>query len=136
MAAPEFLALGAPEPWRPVDSLLWGKVMALWLSGSWRAELDRLRLQAILPPERLAALAPAGRLLTLEDLSECLPVPAAPASESARPLDAPGTQGRLREVERRWIGQALRRHRGNLSSVARELGVSRGTLYRRLRDPQ
>lgn len=56
--APEFLLIGAPEPWRPVHSLLWGKVMALWLSGSWRVELDRLRLQAILPPDRLAELWP------------------------------------------------------------------------------
>ena len=24
--------LGAPEPWQPVDSLLWGKTMGLWLS--------------------------------------------------------------------------------------------------------
>ena len=31
-SAPEFLLLGAPEPWEPVDSLLWGKTMGLWLS--------------------------------------------------------------------------------------------------------
>ncbi len=58
-AAPEFLALGAPEPWRPVDSLLWGKVMGLWLSGNWRTELDRARLAGVLPPERLDDLWPA-----------------------------------------------------------------------------
>jgi len=28
-AAPEFLLLGAPEPWTPVDSLLWGETMGL-----------------------------------------------------------------------------------------------------------
>ncbi|MBX9944589.1 MAG: penicillin acylase family protein [Reyranella sp.] len=33
-----------PEPWRPADSLLWGKLMALGLDGNWRAELLRLRL--------------------------------------------------------------------------------------------
>ncbi|WP_338150960.1 penicillin acylase family protein [Neoroseomonas soli] len=64
-AGPEFVLLGAPEPWRPVDSLLWGKVMGLWLSGNWRTELDRARLAAILPPERLEDLWPrdfsAGR---------------------------------------------------------------------------
>ena len=58
-AAPEFLALGAPEPWRPEHSLLWGKVMGLWLSGNWRAELERAQLAAILPPERLRELYPA-----------------------------------------------------------------------------
>ncbi|WP_338148330.1 penicillin acylase family protein [Neoroseomonas eburnea] len=64
-AAPEFVALGAPEPWRPVDSLLWGKVMGLWLSGNWRTELDRARLAGILPAARLEDLWPrdttAGR---------------------------------------------------------------------------
>ncbi|MBL6080825.1 penicillin acylase family protein [Belnapia sp. T18] len=64
-AAPEFLALGAPEPWRPEHSLLWGKVMGLWLSGNWRSELERARLAGLLPPERLRELFPdeasAGR---------------------------------------------------------------------------
>lgn len=57
-AAPEFVVLGAPEPWRPLDSLLWGKAMGLSLSGNFRGDLDRARLAAILPPERLAALWP------------------------------------------------------------------------------
>lgn len=63
--APEFLPLGAPEPWRPVDSLLWGKMMGLWLSANWQEELERARLSALLPPERIAELWPpdasAGR---------------------------------------------------------------------------
>ena len=100
-AAPEFLALGAPEPWRPEHSLLWGKVMGLWLSGNWRSELDRARLAAILPPERLrdlwpedaspgdprAALDPAalGRLAG----RRC---PASPASAPCPPR--PATPGR------------------------------------------
>jgi penicillin amidase len=57
-AAPEFLALGAPEPWLPEHSLLWGKVMGLWLSGNWRGEIDRARLSAILPADRLEDLWP------------------------------------------------------------------------------
>lgn len=65
LAAPEFLALGEPEPWRPVDSLLWGKVMGLWLSGNWRRELEYARQAAVLPPDRLDDLWPrdasAGR---------------------------------------------------------------------------
>ena len=64
-AAPEFIALGAPEPWQPVDSLLWGKIMGLWLGGNWRMELERARLAARLTPEQLADLWPedttAGR---------------------------------------------------------------------------
>ncbi|UFN50772.1 penicillin acylase family protein [Roseomonas sp. OT10] len=58
-AAPEYLALGAPEPWRPRDSLLWGKLMGLYLSGNWRTELERARLAPILPPDRLEELWPA-----------------------------------------------------------------------------
>lgn len=85
--APEFLLLGAPEPWRPVDSLLWGKVMGLWLSGSWRAELDRLRLQAILPPERLAELWPEDRTPGRPDRPDLLTTEEA-AVRPATPGDA------------------------------------------------
>lgn len=57
-AAPEFLLLGAPEPWEPVHSLLWGKVMGLWLSGNWRTEIERARLAERLPADRLWDLWP------------------------------------------------------------------------------
>ncbi|MCA3308856.1 MAG: penicillin acylase family protein [Roseomonas sp.] len=64
-AAPEFIALGAPAPWQPVDSLLWGKIMGLWLGGNWRMELERARLAERLSPEQLGDLWPedttAGR---------------------------------------------------------------------------
>jgi penicillin amidase len=64
-AAPEFVLLGAPAPWRPADSLLWGKIMGVWLSGNWRTELARGRLAATLPAERVRDLSPgdasAGR---------------------------------------------------------------------------
>ncbi|MBV8703993.1 MAG: penicillin acylase family protein, partial [Acetobacteraceae bacterium] len=57
-AAPEFVALGAPEPWRPGDSLLWGKTMGLWLSFNWRQELARWRLEGKMPREAILALWP------------------------------------------------------------------------------
>lgn len=57
-AAPETILTGAPEPWTPVDSLLWGKTMALYLSGNWRQELARASLVSTLPPERIRALWP------------------------------------------------------------------------------
>lgn len=60
-AAPEFLVLGPPEPWQPQHSLLWAKVMGLWLSGNWRTELERARLATRLPAERLWELWPADR---------------------------------------------------------------------------
>lgn len=58
MIAPEFLVLGEPEPWKPEHSLLWGKVMGLWLSGNWRRDIERARLAGLLPPERLRQLWP------------------------------------------------------------------------------
>jgi penicillin amidase len=59
LAAPEFLILGPPEPWQPADSLLWGRVMGVWLSGDWRRELARERLAAAgLPEARIAELWP------------------------------------------------------------------------------
>src|SRR4051794_12590045 len=39
---PEFLLLGfRPDPWRPADSLVWGKLMDLELAGNYRGELLR-----------------------------------------------------------------------------------------------
>ncbi len=57
-AAPEFVLLGAPEPWQPSDSLLWGKTMGLWLSMNWRTELARWRLEGKMPREAILALWP------------------------------------------------------------------------------
>jgi penicillin amidase len=58
LAAPEFMAIGEPEPWKPEHSLLWGKVMGLWLSGSWRRDMDRARLATMIAPERMRLLFP------------------------------------------------------------------------------
>ena len=65
--APEFLALGSPEPWLPEHSLLWGKVMGLFLSGNWRAEVERAQLARSLDAERLAELTPADTSPGLPD---------------------------------------------------------------------
>jgi penicillin amidase len=48
-AAPEFLLLGSPKQWTPVDSLLWGETMGLWLSANWRTELSRQALAGKVP---------------------------------------------------------------------------------------
>jgi penicillin amidase len=70
-SAPEFIVLGAPEPWSPVDCLLWGKTMGLWLSFNWRQELARWRLSAHLPRDTIEALWPsqheAGRTAAMLD---------------------------------------------------------------------
>ncbi len=57
-SAPEFLLLGAPRLWTPVDTLLWAQTMGLWLSMDWRQELARTQLSATLPRSVIAALWP------------------------------------------------------------------------------
>jgi penicillin amidase len=66
---PEFaLFLYQPEPWQPADSLIWGRIMALSLSGSWRRELTRMQMRARLAPgmiERLYPPPPADSPVTV-----------------------------------------------------------------------
>lgn len=57
-SAPEFIFLGAPEPWRVADTLLWAKTMGLWLAGNWQQELARLSLSEKLSAERITELWP------------------------------------------------------------------------------
>jgi penicillin amidase len=57
-AAPEFVVLGTPSLWRPVDSLLWNETVALWLSDNFRTELSRLALAGKLSPEKIQQLWP------------------------------------------------------------------------------
>ncbi len=87
---PEFLLLRyAPEPWRPTDSLLWARLMALRLSANRRDEILRARLAGRLAPERIAEMwppYPAGGPVTVEDLAglyKGLPVDGLAALEPA-----------------------------------------------------
>jgi penicillin amidase len=76
---PEFWLLGLvgdtrPEPWTPVDSIVWTKVMAWDLAANWRSELLRMRLARTLPLERIHELLPpypgdaAPRIADLKNL--------------------------------------------------------------------
>lgn len=56
---PEFHLLRVrPEPWSPVDSLAWWKMMAWDLGGNWRSELLRMRLSRTLPLSRIHEFLP------------------------------------------------------------------------------
>lgn len=56
---PEFLILRyEPEPWAPADSLVWGRLMALQLSGNWREELLRADLAQRFSEDEIALLFP------------------------------------------------------------------------------
>src|SRR5258707_11964472 len=51
---PEYYVLRSePEPWQPADSLVWGRLMGLTLSGNWRGEALRARLAMRLSAEQL-----------------------------------------------------------------------------------
>ncbi|MGH7089712.1 MAG: penicillin acylase family protein, partial [Stellaceae bacterium] len=95
---PEYYLLdAAPEPWRPADSLVWGKLMDLQLAGNFRRELERARLLLHLSPTVLAILYPpypndapvalanaraALRRLPLDRLWAALPPGIGPQAES------------------------------------------------------
>jgi penicillin amidase len=56
---PEFQLLRyEPEPWRPADSLVWGRLMAFQLSGNWPDESLRLYLSGRLSPAQIDVLWP------------------------------------------------------------------------------
>jgi penicillin G amidase len=56
---PEFMILGdKPEPWKPADSLVWGKLMALQLSHNYKFEVMRAELSRKLSPEQASWLFP------------------------------------------------------------------------------
>ncbi|HSK39366.1 MAG TPA: penicillin acylase family protein, partial [Arenibaculum sp.] len=94
----EFLLLRhEPEPWRPADSIVWGKLMALQLSTNANGELRRARLLQRLTPEQVADLDPAYP----ED---------APTTLAASPDGAPdgALDGALEGIDfDRWAGSAL-----------------------------
>lgn len=68
---PEFNLLWIdPEPWTPADTLVWGRLMALQLSGNWYAELERARLANHFSAEQIEELwssEPAERHVPLSE---------------------------------------------------------------------
>ena len=59
---PEFLVLRhTPEPWSIADILVWGKVMALSLSGNWQQEIIRAQLIATMGTARANTYEPTQR---------------------------------------------------------------------------
>jgi len=76
-------------------------------------------------------LVTAGLELKLVDL----PPGIVAESVSAGPLASPEVETAgvsLEELEREAITRAMESNRGNLSDVARQLGIGRSTLYRKL----
>jgi transcriptional regulator with GAF, ATPase, and Fis domain/Tfp pilus assembly protein PilF len=97
--------------------------------------------------QRIVARAESGTLITPEQLSPELRrmgLPAVPPASMAVlgtsitghseivPLENATLADALSEVERRMISEALRKHKGNISRAARELGLTRRGLYLKL----
>ncbi len=68
-----------------------------------------------------APVTPAGGLTSI-----------APGANVTVPLQNVTLADALAEVERRMIAEALRKHNGNISRAARELGLTRRGLYLKL----
>jgi transcriptional regulator with PAS, ATPase and Fis domain len=86
--------------------------------------------------QRVVARAEDGTLITPDHISPELRR-ASELGESAKPDDAAPTQGMtlaaaVAEAERRIIAEALRKHNGDISRAARELGLTRRGLYLKL----
>ncbi|HEV3470633.1 MAG TPA: sigma 54-interacting transcriptional regulator [Pyrinomonadaceae bacterium] len=98
--------------------------------------------------QRVVARAEDGTVITPDHISPELRRVAAPAAASVTPIGAPShhaaaaasealAQGltladATAELERRMIAEALRKHNGNISRAARELGLTRRGLYLKL----
>jgi len=83
---------------------------------------------------RTAALMAEGEVrIGVEHLPDDFAVQAAmqPAPADRATGDAEAVAGCMRDWEAARIREALARHGGNVSAAARELGVSRNTIYRR-----
>ena len=92
----EFLILrqDAIEPWKPADSLVWLRVMALDLSLNWRDELARARLARRLSREQIADLwpdYPDDAPVTLSELAAGLPFDALAEALPPAPLRGQGS---------------------------------------------
>jgi penicillin amidase len=108
---PEFLILGyEPEPWTPVDSLVWMRVLALDLSGNWRDELLRARLAKHLSADQIADLWPdsvTSAPVTLVELAQGLPADALAAALPPAPPPGLGSNAWVLDGSRTASGAPL-----------------------------
>jgi penicillin amidase len=72
---PEFILFGIePEPWRPVDSVAWGRMMAWSLSANWREELARFELARTLSAQQIREFLPPYPGQTRPDHADLAPL--------------------------------------------------------------
>jgi two-component system, NtrC family, nitrogen regulation response regulator NtrX len=79
--------------------------------------------------ERLAVIV-SGDTVTHRDVMEALHMTAPPSAEESGPLPLKAARSRF---ERQYILERLSANRGNLGNTARELGIERTNLYRKMK---
>ncbi|MFN2510739.1 MAG: sigma 54-interacting transcriptional regulator [Pyrinomonadaceae bacterium] len=106
----------------------------LLMVGDWPGNVRQLCNEI----QRIVARAEDGTTITPEQLSPELKRTSSPVSPPATVASLPASSQHetladaLAEVERRMISAALRKHGGNISRAARELGLTRRGLYLKL----
>lgn len=90
---PEFLILGVqPEPWQPIDSLVWAKMVAWDLGGNWNDEIRRSLLIAQVGAEDadflMPAFTPDGPVILPEGMPTSAPSPISGQSTPLQPTTA------------------------------------------------
>jgi transcriptional regulator with PAS, ATPase and Fis domain len=121
---PDAMALLAGQPWRgnirELRNVLEQAVMRGEGQSIDAAQLERILREAGVEPAAPAPVQDPGHAADAEDESRYL-----------RPLAE-----QVAELERKAIAAAMKAHGGNKLATARQLGISRATLYGRLENPE
>ena len=111
------------------DAKITPQIMGIFKSHSWPGNIRQLH-NVIRTALALADGAPISELHLTEDFKDEMNIP------NQLPLPINSFQSKvvaLNDVTSNAITAAMRSHLGNISAVARQLGISRNTLYRKLK---
>jgi DNA-binding NtrC family response regulator len=111
---------------------LTGEALRACLAHPWKGNVRELRSAV----EQALLLAP-GSEITPTDLFGAAPVPdgAAPIDHAALPASfREAKEAVVQGFEREFLGEALRRHGGNITKAAEELGMHRQNLQQKMRE--
>ena len=122
LLAQHFLKEFSAENQKPVIAIT-PEALSLLSAYRWPGNVRELR-NAL---ERMVVLA-RGSKLTVRDL------PAAVREAAGKPAAPPGAGRSLAEAEKQMIQQALKLNAGHRTKTARQLGISRRTLHRKLNE--
>ena len=92
--------------------------------------VERTLLMSPLPSSPKGEEKPCGMQLAAEDFQANIQETNTP--KEPLPLGGGWEGATLEEIERNSIAASIQKHNGNLSLVAKELGISRGALYRKI----